>query len=74
MQIFDLEGHDYVELCDLLKLTGLCGSGGIAKLEIAAGRARVDGEIELRKRAKLRAGQMVEYGGEQIRVDRGDME
>ena len=33
---FDLEGHPFVELCDLLKLTALVPSGGIAKQAIAA--------------------------------------
>jgi len=69
MQFFDLEGREYVELCDLLKLTGLCGSGGIAKLEIAAGEVQVDGQVELRKRAKLRPGQEVVYGDASIKIE-----
>ncbi|VAW86106.1 Uncharacterized protein YbcJ [hydrothermal vent metagenome] len=59
METFDLEGHDYVALCDLLQLTGQCHSGGIAKLLIADGQVKVDGKVELRKRCKIRQGQVV---------------
>jgi ribosome-associated protein len=65
---FELEGHDYIELCDLLKVTGLCGSGGEAKIRIAAGEVRVDGQVETRKRCKIRSGQVVAFGGQSIRV------
>ena len=69
MENFDLDGRDYVELNNLLKLTGVCPSGGSAKLAIAAGEVSVDGQIETRKRCKIRAGQMVEYGGQKINVN-----
>ena len=65
---FDLNGHEFVELCNLLKLRGLCSSGGTAKLAITAGQVSVDGRIELRRRCKIRAGQVVEFGGERIAV------
>lgn len=68
MEEFDLGGREYVELCSLLKLTGLCSSGGTAKLMIAEGCVRVDDQVELRKRCKLRAGQVVEFEGQQITV------
>ncbi len=69
MENFDLDGRDYVELNNLLKLTGVCPSGGSAKLAIAAGEVSVDGQIETRKRCKIRVGQMVEYGGQKINVN-----
>jgi len=68
MQEFELENHEYIELCDLLKLTGITGSGGMAKMLIADGRVLVDGEVELRKRRKVRSGQVVECEGETITV------
>ena len=71
MQRFDLEDHDYIELCDLLKLTGLCHSGGAAKAVIAAGRVRVDHQVELRKRCKLHAGQVVEFDGQSLMLVAG---
>jgi len=65
---FDLENHDYIELCNLLKLTGITGSGGMAKMLIADGQVMVDGEVELRKRCKIRRGQIVECMEETIEV------
>ncbi|AKC88033.1 RNA-binding S4 domain-containing protein [Pseudoxanthomonas suwonensis] len=67
---FELEG-DYVELNQLLKLAGLCDSGGAGKALVADGRVRVDGAVELRKTCKIRAGQRVEYDGISIRVHPG---
>jgi ribosome-associated protein len=55
---FELQG-DYVELNQLLKLVGLCGSGGIGKQIVASGAVYVDGRQELRKTAKIRSGQEV---------------
>jgi ribosome-associated protein len=66
MDEFRLAGHDYIELCNLLKVLGWCGSGGEAKIRIAAGEAIVDGEIELRKRCKLRSKQTVEFDGDTV--------
>ena len=57
---------DYIQLDQLLKTTGLCHSGGFAHAEIEAGKVTVDGVVETRKRAKLRPGQQVGYGGEVV--------
>ncbi|MDR7297493.1 ribosome-associated protein [Pelomonas aquatica] len=59
---------EYIELDKLLKAMGLVESGGRARVLIAAGEVRVDGQVELRKTAKMRAGQVVEFGGQQVRV------
>jgi len=72
-QQFDLEG-DHVELNQLLKLAGLCNSGGAGKMLVASGAVRVDGAVELRKTAKIRAGQVVVMGGDRIEVRAGDIE
>jgi len=68
MQEFELDGHEYIELCNLLKLTGITGSGGMAKMLIADGQVLVDGEVELRKRCKIRSGQVIECLDETIEV------
>jgi ribosome-associated protein len=54
---------EYIELCQLLKLAGIAGSGGQGKHIVAAGEVRVDGQPESRKTAKIRAGQKVECRG-----------
>jgi ribosome-associated protein len=64
---FELEG-DYIELNQLLKLVGLCGSGGIGKQIVASGAVSVDGRQELRKTAKIRSGQRVSLEDVEIQV------
>lgn len=67
---FSLEG-EYVELNQLLKLVGLCESGGAGKAIVASGDVSVDGQQELRKTAKIRAGQLVSLADIEIRVQAG---
>ena len=58
---FELD-RDFVELNQLLKLAGLCDSGGAGKQLVASGAVRVGGLPEQRKTAKIRAGQTVQLG------------
>jgi ribosome-associated protein len=64
---FELEG-EFVELNQLLKLVGLCDSGGIGKQIVASGIVSVDGRQELRKTAKIRSGQTVTLEDVLIRI------
>jgi ribosome-associated protein len=50
---------EHIALDALLKITGLVSSGGLAKIRVQQGEVRVDGQIELRRSCKLRAGQVV---------------
>ena len=59
---------EYIELFKLLKVTGLCESGGMAKCAVSQSEVKVDGEVETRKACKIRRGQRVEFGGETIVV------
>ncbi|HUR02185.1 MAG TPA: RNA-binding S4 domain-containing protein [Nonomuraea sp.] len=59
---------EYIPLCDLLKYCGVTETGGMAKHLIAEGLVSVDGEVELRKTCKIRAGQVVTGDGFSIRV------
>lgn len=69
MHIIDFElDRDFVELNQLLKLAGLCDSGGAGKQLVASGAVQVDGQREDRKTAKIRAGQMVRVGDVEIRI------
>ena len=60
--------REFVELNPLLKLVGLVDSGGAGKQVVATGAVSVDGVVELRKTAKIRAGQLVVLGDAAIRV------
>ncbi|HJW44965.1 MAG TPA: RNA-binding S4 domain-containing protein [Lysobacter sp.] len=64
---FELD-RDFVELNQLLKLTGLCDSGGAGKQLVASGAVRVDGMVELRKTCKIHPGQVVTLNDVEIRV------
>lgn len=59
---------EFVELNQLLKLTGVCDSGGAGKAMVASGAVSVDGNVELRKTCKVRAGQVVTVGDVMITV------
>jgi ribosome-associated protein len=69
--VFNLNG-DFVELNQLLKLSGVCDSGGAGKMIVASGDVKVDGKTELRKTCKVRAGQVVTLGDVTIRVSPGN--
>jgi len=64
---FQLNG-EYVELNQLLKMVGLCDSGGAGKALVAEGVVSVDGQVELRKTAKIRSGAVVSLGDVSINV------
>lgn len=64
---FDLRG-EHITLDALLKATGLAPSGGIAKMMIAEGLVKVNGQVELRKTCKIRPGQTVQFGQTRIAV------
>ena len=64
---FRLQG-DYIELIKLLKVTGLCATGGMAKNVTDEGLVQVDGQTEHRKRCKIKKGQVVTFDGHAIEV------
>lgn len=64
---FELKG-EFIELCNLLKLTGIAQSGGQGKAMVADGLVQVNSIIELRKTAKIRKGQVVECFDTKITV------
>jgi len=67
---FELRG-EHIALDALLKATGLAPSGGSARQLIVAGEVRVDGQVELRKTAKMRAGQCVDCAGQRVQIAAG---
>jgi len=67
--ILEFELRDeYIELYKLLKVLDLVDSGAEAKLIIAEGYVRRNGEIEKRKRAKIEAGETIEVADVIIEV------
>ena len=54
---------EMIHLDQLLKLTGVVGSGGQARMLVDDGLVRVNGEPETRRRRKLRPGDTVEIEG-----------
>jgi len=69
-EIFTISG-EYIELIKLLKASGLCGTGGQAKMVVEDHLVMVDDEIETRKRRKVRHGMVVKYNNYVIKVVRG---
>ncbi|MFZ6051775.1 RNA-binding S4 domain-containing protein [Halocola ammonii] len=57
---FHIQG-EYIELIKLLKALNLVSSGGEAKSVVEDGLIQVNGEVETRKRRKLKPGDQVEF-------------
>lgn len=63
---------EFIELNQLLKLCGHADSGGAGCMLVATGNVQVDGKQELRKRCKIRVGQVVRLGTIEINVTMAD--
>ena len=59
MKEFELNGHEFIELNKLLKFMRFAGSGGEANQLIDNGEVKVNGEVETRRRNKLRSGDKI---------------
>lgn len=64
---FELKG-EYIELIKLLKATGVAENGGHAQALVEENEVKLNGEIELRKRAKIKVGDVIEVLGETFEV------
>ena len=64
-----LDGEEFILLQSLLKLAGLCDTGGEAKQAIISGKVLVDGVIETRRGKKIAAGQIVTFAGQKVKVE-----
>ena len=65
---FKLESEEFITLQSLLKAAGLSDTGGNAKHAITGGEVKVDGEVELRRGKKIRAGQVISFDGQEVTV------
>jgi ribosome-associated protein len=69
MENFKLkEGEEYIQLKDLIKILGWVDTGGEAKLRIDNQEVKVNGEIETQRRKKIRKGDSVMVGDNQVKV------
>ncbi|MEN0054936.1 MAG: RNA-binding S4 domain-containing protein [Mucilaginibacter sp.] len=64
---FELRG-EFIPLIQLLKATNLVQTGGEAQIVVTEGEVKYNGEVDYRKRLKVRRGDIVEFRGEQIKV------
>lgn len=55
------DGEEFIPLISLLKAVGIVESGSMAQEVVVAGLVKRNGEIELRKRAKIIAGDTIEF-------------
>lgn len=67
MPDFKLEG-EYIHLIQLLKASHLVQSGGEAQMVVSEGWVKYNGEVDYRKRLKVKQGDTVEYNGTIIKV------
>ena len=58
----------FIKLDAFLKYCGAVGTGGEAKLRIADGEVRVNGEVCTQRGKKLRDGDMVAFGADEYCV------
>ncbi|MDA8528299.1 RNA-binding S4 domain-containing protein [Opitutaceae bacterium] len=56
------------ELFKILKFENLVASGGEAKTVVAEGGVKVNGEVDTRKRRKIVEGDVIEFGGDEMRI------
>ena len=61
--------EEFIELGQALKAAGLVDSGVEAKEVIQDGLVKVNGETDTRRGRKLHAGDVVSFGGEEIKIE-----
>ena len=71
MKIIKLrESDDFIRLGQALKKAGMENSGVDAKYDIQNCLVKVNGETDTRRGRKLYHGDIVEYNGEQVRIEK----
>ena len=60
---------EYIKLGQALKLAGMVESGVDAKIEIQEGFVKVNGEVEFQRGKKIYGGDVIEFDGQQIKVE-----
>ena len=60
---------EFIKLGQAMKLSGLVESGVEAKIEIQEGFVKVNGEVELQRGKKIYPGDVIEFDGQQVKVE-----
>lgn len=60
--------EEFIELIKLLKATGICGTGGEAKMVVEDGLISVNNETEFRKRYKCKKGDIIVIDNVEITI------
>ncbi len=68
MEEFSIEGKEYIELNRVIKYISWVESGGQANSFISDGALQVNGEEELRRRRKLRVGDVIKFGSSTCKI------
>lgn len=68
MQVIKLR-DEYIKLGQALKAASLVESGVEAKIVITDGEVTVNGQVETQRGKKLHGGDIVEFDGEQIKIE-----
>ena len=69
MEIVKLR-DEYIKLGQALKVSGGAASGVDAKIMIQSGQVKVNGQTEYQRGKKLHDGDMIEFEGEQIKIEK----
>jgi ribosome-associated protein len=64
---FKLEG-EFIPMIQLLKATHLVDTGGEAQIVVLEGEVKYNGEVDYRKRLKVRKGDIVEFRRKKIKI------
>ncbi len=64
------ETDEFIKLGQALKFAGLVESGVMAKDVIQDGMVSVNGEIDTRRGRKLYAGDIVQFEGQEIKIEK----
>ncbi|MDF2478591.1 MAG: RNA-binding protein [Sphingobacterium sp.] len=67
MQEFKIEG-EYIQLIQLLKALNWVEHGAMAQWVVSEGYVKYNGQVDYRKRLKLRPGDVVEFDGMEVKL------
>ncbi len=67
MQTFTLEG-EYIQLIQLLKVMNWVEHGAMAQWVVEEGLVKYNGQVDYRKRLKVRVGDLIEFDGNKVKI------